>query len=91
MSKKGWMFAIVLVLVVASVVAARQPSPPYAMEIRHIDNGISLQCKSGCDWISLKGMCEDPNLGCTYVVSERGIRVFPAGMTPQAGAAEPGR
>ena len=89
MFKRRWAFLGVLLLVVASVLAAREPSPPYEMEIRHTDKGIALQCKRGCDWISLTGSCEDSQRRCTYVVDQRGIRVLPPGVASAPGAAAP--
>lgn len=74
---------VVLLVPLACVAlfGAREPSPPYEMKIRRIDDGarpgIVIECVSGCDFVTLKGSCDADHPDCTYVVSQNGIRVMP--------------
>ena len=76
MLNKRWVLLFLLFVTLGAVLSAREPSPPYEMEIRHTATGIKLQCKSGCDWKELTGECGEGK-PCFFVVDQRGIRVMP--------------
>lgn len=77
MNKRSWSKLLLLaLLLVTSALSAREPSPPYEMEIRRTSSGIALKCNHGCDWISLSGSC-DAGRNCYFLVNEKGIRSVP--------------
>jgi len=76
MSKKGYILAVAVLLLATVTVGAREPSPPFAVEIRPTTNGITAKCSQGCDWISLSGSC-DKGKKCHFLVTQRGIESVP--------------
>lgn len=85
-----WAVAVVVLLVVAVAVGAagRAPRPEYEFEIIRTSTGIELECHHGCKWRTLTGNCDEEFPNCTYIVDERGIRVFPDPESPGRGARE---
>ena len=84
MRSAGWVVLVVVFLAaaVAVVSAQRPPEPEYEFEIVRTSSGIRLECRHGCYWESLEGRCDEEFSNCTYVVDDRGIRVYP---DPEAG------
>ncbi len=91
MRNARWVVLAVALLTVAAAVALaeRALSPPkYKFEIVRTPSGIELECQHGCYWKSLVGNCDDEFPNCTYVIDDRGIRVFPDTEGPKS--SEPG-
>jgi hypothetical protein len=76
MSKRWSLLLFVVLLLATATLGAREPSPPFAVEIRLTTNGIAAECKHGCDWISLSGSCK-PGQRCHFLVSQTGIASVP--------------
>ncbi|HXT20027.1 MAG TPA: hypothetical protein VN923_04675 [Thermoanaerobaculia bacterium] len=101
MRAKPWVLVFVVLIVAAAALAARPPAPHYVMEIRRTpvggldtmgnkttQEGISLKCVSGCNWMTLWagwGTSEQP----TYLLlDERGVRVMPQPPAAPASSSE---
>ncbi len=90
MRYRRWaLVAVVLLVVVVAIAAAdrtpgpeRDPSPEYELEIVRTPTGIELECHHGCGWMTLTGNCDPEFPNCSYVVTDRGIRVFPDPENP---------
>ena len=75
--RKPVLLALFALLAVLGV-GATQTTPHYQMEIRRTPTGIELKCQEGCDWIQLKGNCDEAtHPECRYIIDERGIKVLP--------------
>jgi hypothetical protein len=76
MRKRAYRLLFVVLLLATATLGAREPSPPFAVEIRPTTNGITAKCNYGCDWISLSGSCDEGKT-CHFLVTQRGIESVP--------------
>ena len=84
MRNRLWMLAVVVLIVVASALAAadRPPAAHFELELQRTATGVALKCNYGCNWVSLTGSCDKTHKSCSFVVNEHGIRTLPDSGQP---------
>ena len=74
--KRAHLILFAVLLLATATVGAREPSPPFSVEIRPTTNGITAKCTQGCDWISLSGSCA-AGKKCYFRLTQLGIEAVP--------------